>query len=88
MGGEIDMAVSTVNDVQALPAILTVEELRQLLGVSRPVAYDLTHRKGFPAVRFGRAIRIPRDAFLRWLDAQSEEELIVNQRVVKDRITL
>jgi excisionase family DNA binding protein len=67
----INMAVSTVNDVQALPAILTMEQVRQVLGVSRPVAYELVHRKGFPVVRFGRAIRIPRDAFQRWLDAQS-----------------
>ena len=72
MGGEINMAVSTVNDVQALPVMLTVEEVRRILGVSRPIAYEIAHRKGFPVVRFGRAIRIPRDAFLRWLDAQSE----------------
>lgn len=65
------MAVSTVNDIQALPAIWTMEQVRQVLGLSRPMAYELAHRKGFPAVRFGRAIRIPRDAFQRWLDAQS-----------------
>jgi excisionase family DNA binding protein len=66
------MPVSTVNDIQALPAILTMEQVRQVLGLSRPMAYELAHRKGFPAVRFGRAIRIPQDSFQRWLEAQSE----------------
>ena len=66
------MAASTVNDVNALPAILTIENVRQILGVSRPTAYELAHRQGFPTMRFGRAIRIPRDAFLRWLEAEAE----------------
>lgn len=57
-------------DLQDLQSVLTVEEMRQVLRISRQTAYELVHRQGFPAVRFGRAIRIPRDALLRWLEEQ------------------
>jgi excisionase family DNA binding protein len=57
-------------ELQDLPSVLTVKEMRRLLRISRQKAYDLVHRRGFPAVWFGRAIRIPRDAMLRWLEEQ------------------
>jgi excisionase family DNA binding protein len=60
-----------VMDLQNLPAILTVEEVRRALRLSRAKAYELVHRQGFPAIRFGRTIRVPRDAFIRWLEAQA-----------------
>ena len=51
-----------------LPVVLTMRQLREVLQISRPKAYELAHQKGFPVVRFGRVIRIPRDALLRWLE--------------------
>lgn len=66
------MAVSKVKDIAGeLPAILTADHIQKALGLSRGKTYDLLHRADFPAILFGRAIRIPRDAFLRWLDAQA-----------------
>ena len=68
------MANATVKDVQELPAILTVEQLQQLLGISRVKAYELTHSKGFPVIRIGRAVRVPREGLLRWLDTSGSVE--------------
>jgi excisionase family DNA binding protein len=65
------MPIATVKDVQDLPAVLKMAQLQQLLGISRPKAYDLAKRRGFPVVRFGRALRVPRDALMRWLDEQT-----------------
>jgi len=67
----IQMAVATVTDMDALPAVLTMQNVRQILGISRVKAYELTHKRGFPVVRIGRSIRMPRAAFLRWLDQQA-----------------
>lgn len=51
---------------------ISVDELATQLGISRPLAYELTRREGFPAVRLGeRRIVIPVDNLKRWLDAQS-----------------
>jgi excisionase family DNA binding protein len=65
------MAIATVIDVAGLPAVLTLKHVQDVLGISRPKTYELAHTRGFPAVRFGRAIRVPREAFLRWLEQQA-----------------
>ena len=48
----------------------TVKELAAAMGVSVPVAYDLTEQAGFPCIRIGRRKVIPVDGFRRWLEAQ------------------
>ena len=68
------MPSASVRDIQLLPAILTVEQLQDFLGISRPKAYELVHTKGFPTVRLGRAIRVPREALMRWLEEQKGQE--------------
>jgi excisionase family DNA binding protein len=68
---EVGMAVMEQGVIeQELPLVMRVEDVQRVLLISRLKAYELVHRQGFPTVRIGRAIRIPRDAFLRWLDAQ------------------
>jgi len=68
------MAVSTVIDLEALPVVLNVAHIQRTLGVSKKVAYDLTHRDDFPAIRLGRTIKVTRSAFLRWLNDQAAVE--------------
>lgn len=51
---------------------LTVDELKDALGVGRRQAYELVNRADFPAIRLGKRILIPRDALKRWLEAQTE----------------
>ena len=50
---------------------LTVADVKTYLRVSQSQAYALTHRKDFPICRFGTCIRIPRDAFLVWVEKHS-----------------
>jgi excisionase family DNA binding protein len=76
LGGE-RMAVSKVRNLDDLLAVLTMEQVREVLGLSRPLVYELAHRKGFPVVRFGRALRVPRDAFLKGLEQQAQGEEFV-----------
>ena len=47
---------------------LTVAEIKRYLNISQAKAYELTHRKDFPVCRFGGSIRVPREAFLSWVD--------------------
>ena len=49
-------------------ACMTVTEVAEELGVSRPVAYAIANRSDFPAIRFGRRLIVPRDSFGRWLE--------------------
>lgn len=50
---------------------VTVEEMAKIVGVSRPTAYELTHKEGFPTVRIGRRVVIPIDGLKRWLEEQA-----------------
>ena len=53
---------------------LTVADLQQVLGIGRRHAYELVNRSDFPTIRLGRKILIPRAAFMRWLEAQTNKE--------------
>lgn len=48
---------------------LAVKEVSSYLNISQAKAYELIRRKDFPVSRFGGSIRIPRDAFLKWVDS-------------------
>lgn len=48
--------------------ILTVPEAAKLLKISENTAYNWTHIEGFPAVRIGNCIRIPRALLLEWME--------------------
>ena len=47
---------------------LTVANVGRYLNISQSKAYELAHRKDFPVCRFGGSIRIPREAFLSWVE--------------------
>jgi len=68
------MAKAAVKDINELPLMLTMKDVQQVTRLAKDVAYQLPHTSGFPVIRFGRAIRIPRDAFLRWLNEQAESQ--------------
>lgn len=46
---------------------LTIADIKCYLNISQSAAYELSHRKDFPVCRFGSSIRIPKDAFLKWV---------------------
>ena len=41
------------------------------LGVSISSAYELMHETGFPALRIGNRIVVPKEKFRQWVDAQA-----------------
>lgn len=68
------MSEATIVNAKELPEVLTMKQVQQLLGISKPKTYELAHIQGFPVVRFGRAIRVPRQALMRWLETQSGDK--------------
>lgn len=51
---------------------LSVDELAQELGISKPLAYNLIKRNDFPSLRISeRRIVIPVDALKLWLNEQA-----------------
>ena len=52
-------------------AYLTISDVRKFLNISQSAAYELSHRKDFPVCRFGGSIRIPKDAFICWVESRT-----------------
>ena len=46
----------------------TVNEIQDILGISRPTAYALVKRNLFRSIRIGGQIRISKKSFDEWLD--------------------
>ena len=61
---------------ESLPLTLTIEQARQILGVSRATIFDIINQPDFPAIRVSaRRIIIPRDSLKAWLEARAREPL-------------
>ena len=45
--------------------------MAQVLGVSISSAYELMHEKGFPALRVGNRIIVPKEKFCQWVEEQT-----------------
>lgn len=50
---------------------LTVAEVKDYLKISQSAAYGLAHSKDFPCCRIGASIRIPKEAFMAWLQTRT-----------------
>lgn len=56
-------------DPNDLPYCLDAEDIAQLLGVSRSLAYTLMHSKDFPVITINdRRMVTPSKQFLEWID--------------------
>lgn len=52
---------------EELPLMLSVPEMAAALGISRAGAYELARSEGFPALRIGNRIVIPKDELREWI---------------------
>ena len=64
--------ISRCMSFEDLPVYLSVDQLAALLGISRAGAYTYVHSDGFPVLRLGKRMLVPRDKLIAWLDAQTE----------------
>ena len=56
----------------ALPLFLNSKTVSEVLGVSPSSAYELMHEPGFPVLRVGSRMVIPKEQFIRWVEEHTE----------------
>jgi excisionase family DNA binding protein len=56
------------NPFDSYPAILSADQLAELLGISRAGAYQLLHQESFPTLHIGKRMLVPKDKLLIWID--------------------
>ena len=54
---------------------LSITEVSELLGVSRPVVHQLIHQPDFPSFRIGKRYVIPKSALEEWVSLQVKEKM-------------
>lgn len=57
--------------VDQLPITLCAEDVASVLGISRAGAYTLMHSKGFPTIKIGKRMVVPKDKLVKWMEAQT-----------------
>lgn len=57
---------------------LTVSEIRSYLKISLSAAYGLANSKDFPVCRINGNIRIPKAAFLAWVEQRTSIPALLN----------
>lgn len=64
------MKGSSYKNYDELPLFLNADTVAKLLGVSVSSAYELLHEDGFPALRIGNRLVVPREQLLRWIEGR------------------
>ena len=65
------MKQAVYKNYDELPLMLSVPEVAAVLGISRAGAYELVRSDGFPALKIGSRIVVPKEKFIAWVNAQT-----------------
>ena len=66
------MKQSVYKTYDDLPLFLNANLVAQVLGVSPSSGYELMHEPGFPVLRVGSRMVVPKEQFIRWVTEHTE----------------
>ena len=58
---------SDYKNYEELPLVLNSETVAKVLGVSPSSGYELMHEPGFPVLRIGNRMVVPKEQFIQWV---------------------
>ena len=67
------MKESTYKTYEELPLFLNAETVAKLLGISPSSGYELMHEKGFPVLRIGNRMIVPKEKFRKWVEENTRK---------------
>lgn len=56
--------------IEQLPLALSADDVAQVLGISRANAYELMHSEGFPTLKIGKRMTVPKDKLIEWIQTR------------------
>ena len=56
---------------EQLPCMLNAKDVERYMRISRAEAYEQMHSEGFPLIRIGKRMIVPKDKFLEWVHNQT-----------------
>ena len=60
--------IPTYTSIDQLPLTLCAEHVAMALGISRAGAYTLLHSKGFPTIKIGKRLVVPRYQYIKLME--------------------
>ena len=66
------MKTSVYKSYDDLPLFLNADAVAKVLGVSPSSAYELMHEPGFPTLRIGSRMVVPKEQFVQWVSAPTQ----------------
>ncbi len=62
------MKQSQYKSYEELPLFLNADLVSKVLGVSPSSGYELMHEPGFPVLKVGSRIVVPKEKFIQWVE--------------------
>lgn len=62
------MKTAEYTNYDDLPLFLNAELVAKVLGISPSSSYKLMHEPGFPVLKVGSRMVIPKEKFIQWVD--------------------
>ena len=62
------MKVSQFKEYSELPLFLNADTVAKALGVSPSSGYELMHDPGFPILKIGNRMVVPKKRFIQWVE--------------------
>ena len=62
------MKASVYKSYNDLPLFLNASMVSQVLGVSSSSCYELMHEPGFPVLKVGSRMVVPKEKFIQWVE--------------------
>ena len=75
MQEQVIKAKTNYTSANDLPLCLKVSDVAAAMSIGPVTAYNLVKSEGFPRIKLGRRIVIPKDAFFNWLHNQTQTTL-------------
>ena len=66
------MKISIYKSYDDLPLFLNADTVAKVLGVSISSAYELMHDPGFPILKVGSRLVVPKEKFVAWVNTQTK----------------
>ena len=66
------MKRSEFKSYDELPLFLNAELVGQVLGIASSSSYELMHEDGFPVLKIGNRMVVPKEKFIAWVEEHTK----------------
>lgn len=66
------MKISEFKSYDDLPLFLNASTVAKVLGIAPSSSYELIHKAGFPVLKIGNRLVVPKEKFIQWVEQHTQ----------------